>query len=1199
MTSEIPPRPVLRAPSAPSRLPRPPSSPLLAKADQRAGRRPDQLARWWSELEEVVLLRAENAEAAAAGAARLSREVEQAVESGGGAEEQWALLGSARTVLGLAHEEQPGSKPVQPAYAAAIDAFNRAGTWTAGRGNVIAYHGQALLGAGRPAEAAEMLRRAASGLGEDTPDVRRSLGVALARAGRLPDAENVLLDAVARAPYDWRAHRALAEMGERLDRSADVLSDRWAAAAAALPDPHAAVAAYERARYHSATLEILLALGVSYAAVGRAEDAERSLREADQMRPSARTRLQIADVVALRGDSEEAAAVAASAIPLGVEEADVLVGLGAHLLAADRLHDFDRVMDGLPPALMPIADAYRGISLVRRDRVAEGTTLLERALPAVPPDERLLLTVATTAVDAGRVDLAASALDQVLQSDPASARALAMRGMLRLQAGDPDAGESDLRAALNREPSLAPARAYLGDLLRASSRFEEAAPHLRRAVEDGADEAWVLASRAEVVLFGRAPDSVAEAESLYRQALDRNPDLLEALCGLAMILLDRVDLEAQQEISGLLEHALRLDSESPLATALQGEVLRRDGRTAEALDHFGRALDEDSEWVWGLGSWAQALRTRHQEDGDRQHLEKARTLLTRAAALSWDLTWLHTELAEVYADLGEPDRALAELRIAAKQAPGEPGHLVRQAQLHAGKGDLRKAERLYRRVLDIAVDHPGVRTELAGVLWRWRSREAIDMLDAALNVDPDDDDARMLRYQIHWDERRLAEAVADLNYLANRGVSVQVALADAYRLQGWYAEARSVLDEVLAANPRDSKARGVRGVVEWAQGDVELALTDLEEALDDSPQDEFVMANLANVLLALGRGQEAEHRLAQLDAGEKPHLLPIYADVLSRTGRQEEAVQLLERVLWSEPDDVRALAGLGRALLNLERDTEAIACFRRIVALRPDELDAVCDLAVALRRSGDLAMALTTAARVVEERPSDPRGWRIRSRLQASMGDFDAAVDSATAATECLQQTAEAYETLGWALLYATVPNRAEAALAAYQRARELDALNPWLRAGEADALHLLGDERHRRLYQETLELIGNSGHIGPDLLWLRGWCLFRLDDLDQALMALLRAVSLTIRPAQMLFDLVLVVLAAGAIPDARTFFSRAIEELHQEPKLAQRGRLHIAHRDFHVSQPTLPAGVQNVAEELSRQLVNELAVLEKGRPPA
>src|SRR5690349_9789921 len=375
MTSDPPP-PVPRASGRPARVRRPPSpSSLLAKGVQRAGRRPDQLARWWNELEEVVLLlRAENVGAAAAGAARLSREAEQAVEEGdGGADEQWALLGAARTVLGLAHDEQPGGEPAQPVYAAAVDAFERAGTWATGRGNVVAYHGQALLGAGRPAEAAEMLRHAASGLGEDTPDVRRSLGVALARAGRLAEAENVLLDAVARAPYDWRAHRALAQTGERLDRPADVLSDRWAAAAAAHPDPDTAVAAYERARSHSATATVLLALGVSYAAAGRAADAERSLREADRMRPSGRTRLQIADMVALQGDTREAAAVAASALPLGVEEADVLVGLGAHLLAADRLHEFDRAMHGLPPALMPVVEAYQSVSLVRRGRVTEGT----------------------------------------------------------------------------------------------------------------------------------------------------------------------------------------------------------------------------------------------------------------------------------------------------------------------------------------------------------------------------------------------------------------------------------------------------------------------------------------------------------------------------------------------------------------------------------------------------------------------------------------------------------------------------------------------------------------------------------------------------------------------------------------------------------------------------------------------------------
>ena len=276
--------------------------------------------------------------------------------------------------------------------------------------------------------------------------------------------------------------------------------------------------------------------------------------------------------------------------------------------------------------------------------------------------------------------------------------------------------------------------------------------------------------------------------------------------------------------------------------------------------------------------------------------------------------------------------------------------------------------------------------------------------------------------------------------------------------------------------------------------------------------------------------------------------------------------------------------------MALERDTEAVACFRRIVELRPEELDPLCDLAIALQRTGDLAAALATVAKMVEERPDDPLGWQIRSELQASTGRFDAAVESAIAATGCLQQTAGAYEALGRAHLYSTAPGRAEPALAAYRRARELEALNPWIRSGEADALHLLGDERDRQCNQETLELIEHSSDVGSDLLGLRGWCLFRLGKFDRALMELLRAASLTTRPAQTLFDLVLVVLSAEAVGDARTFFRRAVEELHREPRLVQRGRIGVARRDLDAYRPNLPAAMQDVVAELGRLLDIELA---------
>src|SRR3954466_2731713 len=138
MTSGTPPGRVPRAPGKPSRLPRPASSPLLAKAVQVPGQRLDDLARWWSRLEDaVLLLRAGDHGAAAAGADRLGREVQLALDEGAdGAEAQWALLGSTRTVLGLAWEEQKAGDTAALAYAGAVDAFDRAGSWPTRRGDV-------------------------------------------------------------------------------------------------------------------------------------------------------------------------------------------------------------------------------------------------------------------------------------------------------------------------------------------------------------------------------------------------------------------------------------------------------------------------------------------------------------------------------------------------------------------------------------------------------------------------------------------------------------------------------------------------------------------------------------------------------------------------------------------------------------------------------------------------------------------------------------------------------------------------------------------------------------------------------------------------------------------------------------------------------------------------------------------------------
>jgi tetratricopeptide (TPR) repeat protein len=79
---------------------------------------------------------------------------------------------------------------------------------------------------------------------------------------------------------------------------------------------------------------------------------------------------------------------------------------------------------------------------------------------------------------------------------------------------------------------------------------------------------------------------------------------------------------------------------------------------------------------------------------------------------------------------------------------------------------------------------------------------------------------------------------------------------------------------------------------------------------------------------------------------------------LARSGPPAEAMQLLERIVEQDPEDVEARIWIARLQLRLGRTSEAEAGFRAIVGERPRDVDARIGLGAALTRNGAWSEAL-------------------------------------------------------------------------------------------------------------------------------------------------------------------------------------------------------------------------------------------------
>jgi tetratricopeptide (TPR) repeat protein len=177
------------------------------------------------------------------------------------------------------------------------------------------------------------------------------------------------------------------------------------------------------------------------------------------------------------------------------------------------------------------------------------------------------------------------------------------------------------------------------------------------------------------------------------------------------------------------------------------------------------------------------------------------------------------------------------------------------------------------------------------------------------------------------------------------------------------AQVMYLLDRAVATAPTLARARQARLDARLARGDVNAALADAEH------------------LEAMAHGATARHQVCFNAASS-----------LLEAGYVKEAGRAFERALRYMPDDARATAGLGRALLAAGLTSRAITLFERAIVLSerrgsPDG-EALLELARLLgEKLGDLPQAIARARQVPLEAPQSESARHLEATYRSRIGD--------------------------------------------------------------------------------------------------------------------------------------------------------------------------------------------------------------------
>ena len=156
-------------------------------------------------------------------------------------------------------------------------------------------------------------------------------------------------------------------------------------------------------------------------------------------------------------------------------------------------------------------------------------------------------------------------------------------------------------------------------------------------------------------------------------------------------------------------------------------------------------------------------------------------------------------------------------------------------------------------------------------------------------------------------------------------------------------------------------------------GDLQGAVETFRRAIQQAPSFSQAHYNLGNVLKDQGRLPEAIDHYQQAVHHQPDHAQAWYnlGNTLMAAGNFRSASQCLEAAADLRPDFAPAFSNLGITYMELDQIQKAVNRYEKAVELQPDFVEAHRNLGQALEKQGQLEAAQKSFARVIELEPAN------------------------------------------------------------------------------------------------------------------------------------------------------------------------------------------------------------------------------------
>ncbi|MCH7987832.1 MAG: tetratricopeptide repeat protein [Planctomycetes bacterium] len=337
-----------------------------------------------------------------------------------------------------------------------------------------------------------------------------------------------------------------------------------------------------------------------------------------------------------------------------------------------------------------------------------------------------------------------------------------------------------------------------------------------------------------------------------------------------------------------------------------------------------------------------------------------------------------------------------------------------KALQHHRKGDLERAESLYREIVRIDPGHASA-YHLLGVAAHQQNHNqtAIDCLQKAIHIDPARAPAHFYLGNVLIEQSRLDEA-ADC---FRQAIRIRPDYSEAYvrlgavlLIQAEIDEAERYFIEALRLNPNTIHAWMNLGHIFKKRGASEKARNAYQRAIDVAPNQMLPQVTLGRFLHSQGKLKEAVSSLrkaveiAPEDEKPKYYLANVYKDL----GKYAEAVTIYREALEISPQFSAAYYELGNTHRHLKQYEQARDCYRQAIQINPDDYSVLLNLGNVLKAMDCIEESRACYRKVIEQIPDQPHWNLFTSTLCPSVFSHNDEIDAYRRQLhETLEQLAE------------------------------------------------------------------------------------------------------------------------------------------------------------------------------------------------